>query len=96
MMMRRADSQVGHHKPNAEPGSPEYKAQVAEPTMGAIDAMTKPFREAVYRYGYIDVYKAWRAGWTVQQIHAAAKGDTFEYKPLRAGPSRAFHEGRWA
>lgn len=78
--MIRNDTQTAGFKPNAEPGTPEYKAAVAEPTMGAIDQMPRHFRELVYRFGYIDVYRAWRAGWNVDKILEHAKGDVFEFK----------------
>jgi hypothetical protein len=75
------DSAVGGFVAKAEPGSPEFKAKVAEPVMKAVDAMPKPFRDLVALYGYIDVYRAWRAGWTVDRIKAAVDPlmQTFDY-----------------
>jgi hypothetical protein len=66
------DSNTVSHTARAEPGSPEYKAKVAEPTMNAVDAMPSDFRELVHQFGYVDVYRAWRRGWTPERIRACA------------------------
>jgi hypothetical protein len=63
-MRHAADSDVRTHRAKAEPGSADYPAQVACPMMAAIDAMPKPFRECVHEFGYVDVYRAWRRGWS--------------------------------
>ncbi len=65
-------------KGGAQSGDERYKTDVAEPIMRAIDDMPRPFRDLIKRFGYIDIYRAWRAGWTVERINAKAVGDWFE------------------
>ncbi len=75
------DTETSAFVPKAgEPGSDEYKRKVAEPTMQAIDAMPVGYRQCVYEFGYIDVYRAWRRGWTVERIRRKAEsaGGRFE------------------
>lgn len=57
----------------AELASPEYSNHVASPVMGAVDTMPAAFRELVNEFGYVDVYRAWRKGWSVEAIRARAK-----------------------
>ena len=52
----------------SEIGSPEYAERVAKPIMAAIDAMPAEFRALANEFGYIEVYRAWKAGRTLQQI----------------------------
>ena len=58
---------------------PTYRERVAIPTMRAIDAMPARFRLCVHEFGYVDVYRAWKRGWTPQRIResAAANGGRF-------------------
>ena len=91
----RNDSQTAAFSPKVGPEHPEYKARVAEPTMGAIDNLPKKYRELVYRFGYPEIYRAWRAHWTVAQILAVAVGDTFEFKPSDPGINQS-REGKYA
>jgi hypothetical protein len=78
--MKSADSNTQGYKAKAEPGDDAYKAQVAEPMMNAIDAMPKSYRELVHLFGYVDVFRAWRKGWSVDAIKAKAakNGGYFE------------------
>lgn len=73
------NSQTAQYTPHAQPGSPEYKIRVAEVTMQAIDAMPKAWRELVHDFGYVDVYRAWKRGWTPAKVraHAARNGGAF-------------------
>jgi hypothetical protein len=61
----------------ADLASPQYTERVAAPVMQAVDAMPKPFRELVNYYGYVDVYRAWRKGWSPDRIRAAAVNGAF-------------------
>lgn len=78
--MKTADSNTSEFKAKAEPGDDAYKTRVAEPMMTAVDNMPKPYRDLVHEYGYVDVFRAWRKGWSVSSIHAKAKerGGVFE------------------
>ncbi len=71
--MRRSDSQTPTHTPRAAPGTDDYKTKVAEPTMQAIDAMPKRFRELIHELGYIEVYRLWRRGRSVEEIRRILK-----------------------
>ncbi len=53
--------------------SPEYAERVAMPVKTAIDAMPAAWRELVNLYGYVDVYRAWRAGWQPAHVRRAAE-----------------------
>lgn len=79
--MRANDTQVTGFRPKAEPGTDAYKRAVAEPTMAAIDGMPAAFRECVRDFDYINVYRAWRRGWTPQAIRqsAAKNGGKFDF-----------------
>ena len=61
----------------ADLASPEYRERVATPVMQAIDTMPRAYRELVNEYGYVDVYRAWRKGLTVQAIRDRAADGTF-------------------
>lgn len=58
-------------------GSPEYAERVAQPTMDAVDGMPAAYRALVNEFGYIDVYRAWRRGWSPERIRAASKDGAF-------------------
>lgn len=53
--------------------SDEYAERVAVPSMAAIDRMPAMWRELVNLYGYVDVYRAWRADWQPRQVRRAAE-----------------------
>lgn len=57
------------HLPADHPG---YRERVAVPTMEAIDAMPQAYRLLVHEYGYVDVYRAWRRGWSAKYIRMLA------------------------
>jgi len=57
----------------ADIASPEYAASVAAPVMEAIDRMPAAYRALVNEFGYVDVYRAWRADWQPSQIRRAAE-----------------------
>jgi hypothetical protein len=48
-------------------------SSVTSPIMGAVDAMPKEFRELANEIGYIEVYRAWKAGYTSTQIRQRVK-----------------------
>lgn len=73
-----SDSLIKGFRCKAEPGDERYKSEVAQPVMNAIDRMPKAYRDLVHRFGYIDIYRAWRKGWTVAMIEEKAVGDWFE------------------
>jgi len=74
------DSNTADYTARAEPGTPLYRERVAQPIMAAVDALPPEFRELVYEFGYVDVYRAWKRGWTAAQIAQAAQaaGGLFE------------------
>ena len=61
----------------AEFGSEEYSERVASPVMNAVDQMPAAYRELVHELGYVDVYRAWKRGWTPAQIRSRAADGTF-------------------
>ncbi len=71
------DSQTRAFAARADAADPEYKRRVAEPTMRAIDAMPREWRRLIHDYGYVDVYRAWKRGWSVEQVRAKAAGGVF-------------------
>lgn len=66
----------------AELGSDEYSARVASPIMGAVDKMPKAFRDLVNEFGYIDVYHAWRNGWTPEMVRNRARDGFFHLQEI--------------
>ena len=46
-------------------------------SMAAIDAMPQAYRELVNEYGYIDVYRAWKRGYSPQTIRERAQDGVF-------------------
>lgn len=64
----------------AELGSEEYGDKVARPVMGAVDDMPHAFRALVNEVGYIDVYRAWRRGWTPEMISKATVDGAFVFR----------------
>lgn len=61
----------------AELASEEYSERVAGPVMDAIDHMPPAFRQLANELGYVDVYRAWRRGWTPSMIRSQAADGTF-------------------
>lgn len=61
----------------ADLASPEYSARVASPVMQAVDEMPQPYRELVNEYGYVDVYRAWRKGYSPAKIRSLVFNGTF-------------------
>jgi len=57
----------------AELASDEYTIRVAGPVMTAIDRMPPAWRALVNAYGYVDVYRAWRADWQPAQVRRTAE-----------------------
>lgn len=75
------DSERTGFKPRAQPGTPEYKYKVAEPTMAAVDSLPPEWKSCVAEYGYVGVFLAWRSGrWTPDMVRekAEAHGGVFE------------------
>lgn len=71
----RNDSQTGltaGFRPKLAADDPLYRERVAVPTMEAIDAMPQAYRLLVHEFGYVDVYRAWRRGWSVKYIRMLA------------------------
>jgi hypothetical protein len=64
---------AGFTAKRAELASPEYAERVAAPVMQAIDRLPPDYRDLVNEYGYVDVYRAWRADWQPAQIRCAAE-----------------------
>lgn len=72
MMLARSNSDVADYRAKAPPDSLQYRARVAIPVMSAVDDMPAQFRALVQEFGYVDVYRAWRKGWTPARIKAHA------------------------
>lgn len=68
---RGSNSETGGYAAKVPADDPEYPERVAIPTMQAIDAMPSEYRALVHEFGYVDVYRAWRRGWSVEQIAGA-------------------------
>ena len=77
---RRADSQTMGYTAHVPADDPRYRDAVAIPTMAAIDGMPAKYRAVLHQYGYVDVYRAWKRGWTVARIveRADRLGGRFE------------------
>ena len=70
---RRNDSATVAYTQKLPADDPRYKAVVAEPTMAAIDAMPAQYRALIHRFGYVDVYRAWKRGWRTDRIEMMAE-----------------------
>ncbi|WP_439392343.1 hypothetical protein ACRQ5Q_22370 [Bradyrhizobium sp. PMVTL-01] len=69
---------AGFKAKRAELGSEEYSARVAQPVMNAIDSMPLAYRELLNEFGYVDVYRAWKRGWSPQMIRDRVANGTFD------------------
>ena len=78
MLTRVADTQAATHHAKAAPDDPHYKPRVAEPVMQAVDSMPAVWRALVHEFGYVDVYRAWRRGWTPGDVRRHAVDGRFE------------------
>jgi hypothetical protein len=78
VMLARNNSEIpGYTAKRAEIASPEYRKRVAAPVMNAVDAMPAVYRELVNEFGYVDVYRAWRKGWTPKEIRGRVRNGRF-------------------
>lgn len=84
-MRHVSDSSRPAFAAKAEPGTAEYKARVAEPTMGAVDSLPPAYRQLVHEFGYIDVYRAWRKGMAPTSIRSAALANGGVFDVDKAG-----------
>lgn len=80
-MRRLNDSEGRAYRARVEPDDPDYAAMVAQPTMNAIVAMPKEYRECVHEFGYVDVYRAWKRGWSAERIRKSVIDGRFEFMP---------------
>ena len=76
-MRARNNSATAGFAPKADLDTPEYAERVARPSMAAIDAMPQAYRELVNEYGYIDVYRAWKRGYSPQTIRERTQDGVF-------------------
>jgi hypothetical protein len=77
-MLARNNSEIpGFTAKRAEIASSEYTQRVAAPVMNAVDAMPREYRALVNEFGYVDVYRAWRKGWSPAMIRRNAKDGKF-------------------
>ena len=76
-MIRRADSETSDYVAHAQPGSEDYKRKVADVTMQAIDAMPPQYRRLVHEYGYVEIYRAWKRGWSPEKIRSRVVNGVF-------------------
>ncbi len=72
-----SNSDVGTFRARATPDSPDYKPKVAEPVMQAIDELPAEYRALIHEFDYVDVYRAWKRGWSTGEIRVAARDGTF-------------------
>lgn len=54
-------------------GTSDYANRVARPVMVAIDRLPQVWRRLVDCYGYVDVYRAWRAGLSPHEVERRAE-----------------------
>ena len=66
------DGGTATHYAKVPGDDPRYKECVAEPVMAAVDQMPKDYRTVLHEHGYVDVYRAWKRGWSPDRIAAAA------------------------
>ena len=78
MISRRGDSETSDYVAHAQPGSDDYKRKVADVTMRAIDAMPAAYRRLVHEFGYVDIYRAWKRGWSPEKIRSRAVNGVFK------------------
>ena len=72
------DSGVSGFTPRADARDPEqYKRQVAEPTMRAVDALPPAYRALVHEFGYVDIYRAYLRRMTPEKIRAKVRDGVF-------------------
>jgi hypothetical protein len=64
---------AGFTAKRADLASEDYAKRAAIPIMDAVDRMPPAWRALVNTYGYVDVYRAWRADWQPQQVRHAAE-----------------------
>lgn len=76
-MKTAADSATQNYTASAPADDPSYRDRVAIPTMQAVDAMPKAYRELVHEFGYVDVYRAWKRKWSPETIRMRANGGIF-------------------
>lgn len=76
----RDDSDARGFRAKAQPGSDEFKTNVAEPVMQAVDKMPAIWRQLVHEYGYVHVYRAMLFKMDPQHVRAMAEenGGVFE------------------
>jgi hypothetical protein len=77
-MRARCNSNTANATAKVDPDSPEYRERVALPVMAAVDAMPFEYRLLVNEFGYVDVYRAWRKGWTPAEIRGEAVNGVFQ------------------
>jgi hypothetical protein len=69
------DSQTKNFAPKLPADDPNYRERVAVPIMQAVDAMPMEWRTLVHEYGYVDVYRAWKRGWSVELVRRSAEAN---------------------
>ena len=79
-MRHAADSDSSTHRAKAEPGDADSPGRVAKPIMDAVDGMPQEYRLLVHEFGYVDVYRAWRKGWTAAMIRRASADGVFVFR----------------
>jgi len=78
--MTHSDTSTSEFKSKVAADDPTYKKKVAEPTMSAIDSMPKEWRELVYEYGYVDIYRAWKRGILPKKVIEIAEANNGIFK----------------
>lgn len=73
--MSQHDSNTTAFSAKLSADDPRYKSVVAIPVMEAVDQMPREWRELVYEYGYVDVYRAWRCRWSAERVIAKAEAN---------------------
>ena len=69
------DGNTARFQPKVTADSPDYAEKVAKPVMDAVDAMPEDILHACHEYGYPDVYRAWRRGFSAARIREMAEAN---------------------
>jgi hypothetical protein len=82
MIRMPTNSSTAGYAPSGDVRHPdEYRSKSAAPIMQAVDAMPTEWRALVNEFGYIDVYRAWRRGWSIAMVRqATARNGFFELR----------------
>lgn len=69
----RNDTEGSAYSAKVEPGHPDYKVKVAEPTMEAVDGLPAEWRAILREHGYVDVFRAFKRRWPPSRVKEQAE-----------------------